>query len=111
MKKYNEETSTKAICHLLSYDVFLPPLKHKPKTGAKSRKYSKAEKSIRGLQFLNEREKVVRRWNGLPTEVVDSLSMEVYKNRVGVALRGTVSGLGGDGMTTGRHYLKDLFQP
>lgn len=39
----------------------------------------------------------VRQWHRLPRELVDSLSMEVIKNCVGVVLRDTVSGRGAMG--------------
>ena len=44
-------------------------------------------------------------------EVVESPSLEVFKNRVDVALRDVVSGHGGGGLVVGLDNLRGLFQP
>jgi len=48
-------------------------------------------------------------WHRLPTEVVGSPSLEVFKNRVDVAVRDVVSGHGADGLVIGLDDLRDLF--
>lgn len=45
----------------------------------------------------------------LPRKVVDSLSLEVFKNSRDVALSDGVSGCGGDELTVGLDYLHGLF--
>ena len=44
----------------------------------------------------------------LPKEVLESPSLEVFKNHGDVALRDVVSGYGGDGLVVG---LRGLLQP
>lgn len=43
-------------------------------------------------------------------EVVELLSLEVFKQWVDVALRDVVSGHGSDGLMVGLDYLSGLFQ-
>ena len=47
----------------------------------------------------------------LPREVVQSPSLEVFQNRVDVALRDVVSGYGAGGLLVRLQDLSGLFQP
>ena len=51
----------------------------------------------------------MRHWHKLPREVVESLSLEVFKSCVAAALRDVVSGHGGDGLVIGLRDLSGLF--
>ena len=54
--------------------------------------------------------KVVRQWHRLPREVVESLSLEMFKKCGDVAPRDVVNGHGGDGLMGGLGDLRGLFQ-
>lgn len=52
---------------------------------------------------------MVKYWNRLPMELVESASLDVFQNHVDVVLRDMVSGHGGDGSAVGLDDLGDLF--
>ena len=53
---------------------------------------------------------MVRCWDGLTRDVLKSLSLEVFKECVDVALRDMVCGHGGDVLMVGLDDLRGLFQ-
>ena len=54
---------------------------------------------------------MARQWHGLLREVVQSLSLKVFKNHVEVALRDVVVSVrGGDGSVIGLDDFSGLFQ-
>ena len=56
-------------------------------------------------------EGVVRYWNRLLREVVESLSLEEFKKRVDIALSDLVQSGHRCGLMVGLDDLRDLFQP
>ena len=53
----------------------------------------------------------MRHWNRLPGEMVESLSLEVFKDHIDMELREVVSGHGGSELMVGLDGLSGLFQP
>lgn len=59
--------------------------------------------------FFSE-EEMLRHWHRLPTEMVDTLCLEVFKGCGDVTLKDMVSEHGRDGLVVGINDLSDLFQ-
>ena len=63
---------------------------------------------ILGIYFIFFSERAAGQWHRLPRQVMESLSLEVFKNHVDVALRDVVSGHGDDSLTLGLDDLRSL---
>jgi len=63
------------------------------------------------LRKNNSSEGAVRHRHRLPRDVVESPSLEVFKNHGGVVLRDRVSTDGRDGLVVGLHGLSGLLRP
>ena len=59
--------------------------------------------------FLSKR--VLMQWHSLPRKMVESLTLEVFKNCGEMTPRDVVNGYGGNGSTVGLDDLRGLFQP
>jgi len=80
----------------------------------KGKKKNNKTRALYDLNVENTREltyDLVRYWHRLPREVVESPSLEAFKNRVDVAQRDVVRQHDGDGLTVGLCDLSGLFQP
>lgn len=64
-----------------------------------------------GSGWKNFFSEIVKYWNKLPKEVVESLSLEVFKKRADVAFGVWFSGSGGNGLMVRLHDSRVFFQP